>query len=1432
MVYQYINKYSWPILVLMLFLTTACFKQDVPEIQENSVKRAELKSCEGVKLTGGILEHYNLTRFLDCTGLNQDYPHLTKAIKSISSESWDHLTKPLDKILFYTDQKTTLFIQIIKSLDKAGGLKDLAALVNSFLNMNFNDVACRIMNLANDGNVQVCQNAEVGQNDAKKISKEDLKKLLRVLDTENDFVEELLEGGSDLLRAITLYKDEFSFSIRQLINEERFNVARKEFISTLFINFKEDLFEGDKKFILSKLFTKTYNKNDHYPYFYKWTVDPNMTYPIYKGGTTFFAHDYPEIIEHSRIIKNKFGEKLYCQYRGEKSHMYVDIEGVFKKFISMLEVNEYDEYFTELFQYLSGGIIGDPSCNFPTTFRDDTGVNIFDNTAKLGALLTEPFYFEFVKFLQKLSVENGVNKNPLFLLEVLSTKALQAIINVKALFIEEKDGKSLEHANYQIARAIKFSTFASIGTIVGKMAKDENAEMISVVGKIWDLLTEHEKDSIIGTMDANFIGENGEDVNFIELFKFYLDFAKTYYRELPSLNESYAGSDEIKEITFQALREFSIKMQGPQVLNDLRKAMDRDQIIKILRLIATGVPDREEEDVLRLDKTRETELVPGYVLLPDPQAIIEQEKIVKCMKEINEKNIGFHDMVMRLPKACKDLKADNFSYFMFWGFYYVFEDYQNASFNQGRPDNRKFLIIDDEGILSDHVLYFALNLLKIFDQTIEIDGKKGLEALWKTLNKLYVGDNPRAKIHRGALKSVFEIINLFNENETNFQDEYENGLIKELTDVKLEKIKRIANDLSSYLIDYTNNQDKLTVFQENNSCESYFDFDYGLPSCPNSKFIKDEVTELIKLFKRKYSGEPYVLEEILNLFYPGVGVTIPFDNPNGSRKHFITIDEIARFFFDTEERSKKIKYKLKNMKKYTKRASLGRQLELIIRDIGFSGNFYGAFFANEASKATTYQELVLNNFDLLKRMDQFGGALRLIGYLPKETKWIAPNLIQTYMALYDIADEFTNPITGEKYSHSDFMQSILAAETMTSRKDLQNFEAARWGGWFPIKPNDNTGDNHNSMFAVRFARLSFISNMTRFLKDRVTTNRKEYFELLAEEEFQRIDKKLVHKFDLFKISKVLRNLIDNYSTKTNNELFDFAETMVDWVYNLDYQTMRTAERMIYDIVVIATYIGEDSVFPKYKDEYKDNNLNIFLDSLETVVSLWKDIKSNWNANNLDFKKIIPILAKQTKMIRLGLSSKLTYLEKGRCENSDCKKLIQERRERYYRLLNDTTKISIKMLFDSENPGYKILALKFKHRAYDWVKTLKNSVFKIYDSLVDLHFVNKANGEKTETMERFKSLAVNLKRIISHPRLEIAGFNEFLLKTIKETRDDGSFNPHYAEISKISYYLLERDDQNDLNFNILFDNLFGKQYANFVKFFEFGMTELKFDDVKK
>jgi hypothetical protein len=359
----------------------------------------------------------------------------------------------------------------------------------------------------------------------------------------------------------------------------------------------------------------------------------------------------------------------------------------------------------------------------------------------------------------------------------------------------------------------------------------------------------------------------------------------------------------------------------------------------------------------------------------------------------------------------------------------------------------------------------------------------------------------------------------------------------------------------------------------------------GANPCQIKTSQREGFLKILRILKRKNEDDNSLIKELLSWVHPSGGIKLPFKKPT-TRKHQASIDEMIRFLYDlsSQDTMKSFTYHSESSIESTQGTVIDR-LEVIIRDIGFSNNFYGAYFKNQVASSTDYRQNLIDSEKLLKLLDKSGGIFRGTRSLPEDSKYRLKNARQTYGSLIDLSDNYIQA-DGTTRSYGPFIQSLLAAIGTSSKRSTQKFNAYRI-------PSEPVVEGHNGIFLTTIVEMSGLRHLAQFVRSRFDSNLSE----LNTNNFKKINSNLIPRHDLTKIQNALQSVLDKYLDNDRNQINLLIEDAVGFFSALKPNEQKQVEEIALKVMLL---LSDDNVSTR--------NIETLAKVMELSIEMWPEIR--------------------------------------------------------------------------------------------------------------------------------------------------------------------------------------------------------------------------------
>lgn len=748
-----------------------------------------------------------------------------------------------------------------------------------------------------------------------------------------------------------------------------------------------------------------------------------------------------------------------------------------------------------------------------------------------------PGGYEFMKGLAKTSLDN---KNPYLIFEIVNSDTFEAL--AKTMVLDEMLNSGVLRETVNFLSSFSNESFTKMISLLDVFGEESIKGTFTPLGS---LLISERKHLISKILNEIILDDSLEmNIAFIQkVFNRYGSIYTSYEHKFSNDKISYAFwfyklSEKLKNEKFK--KEF-VDFWNEDVFFKLISFIAQKSDVNIVKVKETPVRAEELKEELRSDQ-EETEL----------------SSCIVQFNELSQVDYDFWHLLKNYPQTCIDLvtKKSLSSYIFQWTI--DIDKIFNDEF--GTPFSYRY------GMIAPEMMSFYHSLMHIINT--HLSKKDG-----------YVGSvigNIRSELFDKGLLRVLEntaivLDKIF--DKTSFAEK------------SMEKLISINNrdfDLAfKALLKPFQYEENITKFSKYD-CKSS-NMLIGANPCFSSSDLEAFLLETSDLLIRDNGAKQKLYEKIVDFILSEKGIKIPF---RSRRQRFkkLDIEELIRFLFDmtSTKTQKKISFKTQNTTKevLTNRAE---RLEVVIREISFLNNFYGAFFMNTVARAKKYYKKVKSMKKNVTVMDNTAAFFRRRGVFPVETKWAFKNILETYSSLYELERKHSQPDGGYK-RYGDFIQAILTLVVETSSLNSQRYTPFQ-------SPKPNMVEKHNGMFITKITELGLLSQMGNWIRN-ISSN--DLLSIIKNEDFIRIKKN---------INKLMtpdraKNLIKFVLTHKNKSLM--IKDLSTFIYKLDHKDNENFLNLLWKSLGIISKIDQkqfgDEIIPIIKviinnyDQLRDHEL--------------------------------------------------------------------------------------------------------------------------------------------------------------------------------------------------------------------------------------------------
>ena len=476
------------------------------------------------------------------------------------------------------------------------------------------------------------------------------------------------------------------------------------------------------------------------------------------------------------------------------------------------------------------------------------------------------------------------------------------------------------------------------------------------------------------------------------------------------------------------------------------------------------------------------------------------------------------------------------------------------------------------GVWSPGMLQFLFSAGKKADLTIENEsGSKGILNNVDEIHRVFTDTLLLEMFHQSSVMyGIFNQVLNFDSRLLQFIQTYTDSDFNLLT---TQAFKILKSDKAP-----------IRISVKETSCTEMSEKLGVIPCVGPDKLVKSTL-KIFRVLKRKNEEGNSLIKSLVKWIHPDGGIQIPFNKVN-SRSYKASIDETIRFLFDlSSQRTIKPFVYQDGLSIEKVEGTVIDRVEVVIRDISFENNFYGAYFKNMVSSVGNYRQEVSESEKLLKALDLSSGVMRKLNALPRDSKFKLKNVRETFGSLIELADSYPQA-NGTSRSYDGYIQSLLAAVTESSKLSTQNFNAYR-------VPNDKLTVGHNGEFLTEVVKISGLRLLSSFVRSHFDENLSE----LNTPEFQKINRQLLGRHDLEKIQNALQLALDKYLDNDRNQINILIDDAINFFSTLSVSDQKEFEEIMLKILLLLS-----------DERLSTMNIEALTNSVEALIQAWPEVR--------------------------------------------------------------------------------------------------------------------------------------------------------------------------------------------------------------------------------
>jgi hypothetical protein len=380
-------------------------------------------------------------------------------------------------------------------------------------------------------------------------------------------------------------------------------------------------------------------------------------------------------------------------------------------------------------------------------------------------------------------------------------------------------------------------------------------------------------------------------------------------------------------------------------------------------------------------------------------------------------------------------------------------------------------------------------------------------------------------------------------------------LVKKYSTLKKDETRKYIEDLFYYQPHYLIESCQENEFTLINEC-------HGLAQ--TQKKLGDFVTNVFKNF----NGKKTQLRLLIDAF-----------NPSGvyAKKYgyHISFSDLTNFFYHFSKTKSKISLK-KGGKEIYIELNLLQQLQIILKEISFLNNFYGAYFVNELADAKNFKRKLKSFKRELRLMQRSADFFIQREIFPKDTKERLYNIYSSFQALEELYLPISKVVPGSDH-FTKLAQAILRSMKYSSPVISQSFHPFR-------RPDQNLVMNHSVNNLTMLFEISTINRLKSAMNiDQFGDEQRSFIQVL--------DKHFSKKFDF--------NNFINSLEKLNRKKPELLQSLVVRLSKWYFHTTKENQVRFWSLI--------GNLLESYGTNFQTNSL---IDELETLFSILAHEKTN------------------------------------------------------------------------------------------------------------------------------------------------------------------------------------------------------------------------------
>lgn len=857
---------------------------------------------------------------------------------------------------------------------------------------------------------------------------------------------------------------------------------------------------------------------------------------------------HPTFYEDVSFLKDKIDNGISCKNRASERNFVINVGQELKHKIESLKIDEKDAFEKTLLHGLTKYLAFQEFCEEKESKQ---GIDSFFLVMYHAFnVLPSDHDYEFLKRIHQI-----FNDDRFVLLSFLSSKSFASLRDLLVDLGGSGSDEDLVRSLYVILSNVPKEDLANVASLVMDLSQDESQikSWYHSWSKLWVGMSPSERKGLIRLLGVTLSDKT-------KTFQI-LSLAEKILRTFPEFTPKLAA--ELENDSFQKDLIYLVSLLTEEkVQKELASFLSERGFFEFVKIVTQETKKPGSRAMTQADRPNVT--LVNYFENPKSREVNLTRTCFNTLTEQYRNDNNYYQLVNSLPQECLAILGQvgfvgNIYLWMNSSDHYFRQTYQVGDFHSAT------------GVWAPGMLQFIFSAAVKADFVLASnDGKTGIK---DNLDEIH-----RTATHPAILESFHQLSQVYLQADQLLK--FDQRLINFITtkdDSQLSQIGRDALSLTAPTDSY------VSINIRPNSC-SDISPRLGVDPCLTQKEKEDNLLGILRTLKRKNEKGDSLVMELVKWIHPQGGIALPFRKKK-TREHKATIDEVIRFLFDlsSEKTTKTFVYRNKNSSEVVRGNVLDR-LEVVIRDISFLNNFYGAYFKNSVAGASDYRDEVVESEKLLAMLERGGGLFRGTNTMPDDSKYRLKNVRATYSSLVELSDDFVQP-DGSSRTYGPFIQSLLAAIGNSSKLSTQTFNAYR-------VPKEKIVEGHNGVFLTQFVQISGLRSMSQFVRSRFDSE----LSALNTADFKQINNNLIGRHELTKIQSSLQLILDKYLDHDRNQL----NLMIKDAVTLFSGLKDDEQKILEEIAVKAMILLSD----KRLDQ---QNIEKMASFVELSIELWPEI---------------------------------------------------------------------------------------------------------------------------------------------------------------------------------------------------------------------------------